>query len=91
MVRHRFPEPRVRLGQPVVGVHVFRLDLQSALILGDRLPQKIRGAYAENSAVLAPQLVAALRAGDVVLVKGSFGSRMAVIVDALKTREAATA
>ena len=59
--------------------------------LWSALPQRVRGAYAENSAALAPQLVAALRRDDVVLVKGSFGSRMSVIIDALKTREAATA
>ncbi len=52
--------------------------------LWQALPQPRRGAYAETSAQLAPQLVAALRAGDVVLVKGSFGSRMAVVIEALK-------
>ncbi len=43
-----------------------------------------RGAYAETSAVLAPRLMAAVKPGDVVLVKGSFGSRMATIIAALK-------
>ena len=52
--------------------------------LWDRLPASRRGAYAENSAALAPQLTAVLRPGDTVLVKGSLGSRMAVIVEALK-------
>jgi len=52
--------------------------------LWDRLPANRRGAYAENSAALAPQLTAVLRPGDTVLVKGSLGSRMAVIVEALK-------
>ncbi len=52
--------------------------------LWDRLPAGRRGGYAENSAALAPQLTAALRPGDTVLVKGSLGSRMAVIVEALK-------
>ena len=55
------------------------------------LPQGSRGAYAEKSSELAPELMRNLRAGDVVLVKGSFGSRMSVIIDALKSREAATA
>ena len=54
--------------------------------LWDALPQTRRGAYAENSAALAPQLLNALKAGDTVLVKGSFGSKMGLIVDALKAR-----
>ena len=39
--------------------------------LWDVLPPKRRGAYAENSAALAPQLLEALAPGDTVLVKGS--------------------
>jgi UDP-N-acetylmuramoyl-tripeptide--D-alanyl-D-alanine ligase len=53
-------------------------------VLWQALPPSRKGAYAENSAGLVPQLVAALRPGDVVLVKGSFGSRMAVIIEALR-------
>jgi len=56
--------------------------------LWDALPASRRGAYAENSAALAPLLLAALESGDTVLVKGSFGSRMSVIIDALKARGA---
>jgi len=52
--------------------------------LWDALPANRRGAYAENSAALAPKLASALKPGDTVLVKGSLGSRMAVIVEALK-------
>ena len=59
--------------------------------LWQAVPERKRGAYAELSAELAPELMRNLRAGDVVLVKGSFGSRMSVIIDALKSREAATA
>ena len=59
--------------------------------LWQALPARKRGAYAEKSTELAPELMRVLRAGDVVLVKGSFGSRMSVIIDALKSREAATA
>jgi UDP-N-acetylmuramoyl-tripeptide--D-alanyl-D-alanine ligase len=54
--------------------------------LWDVLPASRRGAYGEKSADIAPALMSALRAGDVVLVKGSLGSRMAVIIDALKAR-----
>jgi len=52
--------------------------------LWDALPVGRRGAYAENSTALAPKLTAALKPGDTVLVKGSLGSRMTVIVEALK-------
>jgi UDP-N-acetylmuramoyl-tripeptide--D-alanyl-D-alanine ligase len=52
--------------------------------LWDALPATRRGAYGATSAELAPQILAALRPGDTVLVKGSLGSRMSVIVDALK-------
>jgi UDP-N-acetylmuramyl pentapeptide synthase len=33
-----------------------------------------------------PQLGAALQKGDTVLVKGSLGSKMALVIDALKAR-----
>jgi UDP-N-acetylmuramoyl-tripeptide--D-alanyl-D-alanine ligase len=43
-----------------------------------------RGGYAEDSAALEAQVLPAIRAGDVVMVKGSLGSRMAPIVKALQ-------
>ena len=56
--------------------------------LWDALPAKSRTAYAPNSAELASLVAAALQTGDTVLVKGSNGSRMSVIIDALKKRAA---
>lgn len=57
--------------------------------LWEILPADRRGAYAENSMQLSDMFLSQLRSGDIVLVKGSFGSRMSVIIEALKTRAAA--
>ncbi|HET9018784.1 MAG TPA: UDP-N-acetylmuramoyl-tripeptide--D-alanyl-D-alanine ligase [Acetobacteraceae bacterium] len=51
--------------------------------LHDSLPDRIRGVHADDSAALAPIVATALRPGDAVLVKGSLGSRMNRIVQAL--------
>jgi UDP-N-acetylmuramyl pentapeptide synthase len=51
--------------------------------LFDAVPAAMRAAHASTSADLAPQVAAALRPGDAVLVKGSLGSRMARIIAAL--------
>jgi UDP-N-acetylmuramoyl-tripeptide--D-alanyl-D-alanine ligase len=53
--------------------------------LYDALPPAKRGAHAADSAALAPLLAEAVRPGDAVLVKGSLGSRMALVVAALKS------
>ena len=50
------------------------------------LPASRRGAYAKTSEKLAPRLVEAVGPGDVIMVKGSLGSRMAPLVEALKRR-----
>ncbi|WP_438274309.1 UDP-N-acetylmuramoylalanyl-D-glutamyl-2,6-diaminopimelate--D-alanyl-D-alanine ligase [Nitrobacter sp.] len=54
--------------------------------LWDALSSGRRGGYAEGSGALESQVVAAIRAGDVIMVKGSLGSRMKVIVTALERR-----
>jgi UDP-N-acetylmuramoyl-tripeptide--D-alanyl-D-alanine ligase len=51
--------------------------------LWDRLAATQKGSYQPDSAALAGQVAAALRAGDVIAVKGSLGSKMKTIVDAI--------
>jgi UDP-N-acetylmuramoyl-tripeptide--D-alanyl-D-alanine ligase len=51
--------------------------------LWDALPPTRRGGYAETAAALAPQVVQAVRAGDVVMVKGSNGSKASAVAEAL--------
>jgi UDP-N-acetylmuramoyl-tripeptide--D-alanyl-D-alanine ligase len=48
------------------------------------VPPSRRGFHAENSAELATRIVADLRDGDVIMVKGSLGSKMALVIDAIK-------
>jgi UDP-N-acetylmuramoyl-tripeptide--D-alanyl-D-alanine ligase len=57
--------------------------------LWEALPFERRGGYAETSALLEPQVLAAVRPGDTVMVKGSLGSRMGRIVKALESRYSA--
>jgi UDP-N-acetylmuramoyl-tripeptide--D-alanyl-D-alanine ligase len=52
--------------------------------LFEALPTANRGAHVADSAALAPLICRAVRAGDAVLVKGSLGSRMAPVVEALR-------
>jgi UDP-N-acetylmuramoyl-tripeptide--D-alanyl-D-alanine ligase len=54
--------------------------------LYDALPADRRHGYAANSKELAPLVAAAVKSGDTVLVKGSNGSRMGAVIDAIKVR-----
>ena len=48
-----------------------------------KLAPSQRGAHRPDSAALAAEFAAALHAGDVVAVKGSLGSKMKIVVDAI--------
>jgi UDP-N-acetylmuramoyl-tripeptide--D-alanyl-D-alanine ligase len=52
--------------------------------LYDAIPAHKRGTHTPDSATLAPIVAAALAAGDAVLVKGSLGSRMKMVIGALE-------
>jgi UDP-N-acetylmuramoyl-tripeptide--D-alanyl-D-alanine ligase len=54
--------------------------------LWDTLSTGKRGGYAESAAALEAQAVGAIRAGDAVMIKGSLGSKMKTIVNALEKR-----
>jgi UDP-N-acetylmuramoyl-tripeptide--D-alanyl-D-alanine ligase len=54
--------------------------------LWDALSTGKRGGYAESAAGLEAQAVGAIRAGDAIMIKGSLGSKMKTIVNALEKR-----
>ena len=54
--------------------------------LWDALSAGKRGGYADSAASLEAQAVGAIRAGDAIMIKGSLGSKMKMIVQALEKR-----
>jgi UDP-N-acetylmuramoyl-tripeptide--D-alanyl-D-alanine ligase len=54
--------------------------------LYEALPSAQKGAWAESSGELRDALLASVRPGDVLMVKGSFGSRMGPLAEALRAR-----
>ncbi|MFO1241695.1 MAG: UDP-N-acetylmuramoyl-tripeptide--D-alanyl-D-alanine ligase [Rickettsiales bacterium] len=52
--------------------------------LYDALPENMRGAYAEKADMILKPLMAALEPGDIVLVKGSHGSGMYKLAEAMQ-------
>jgi UDP-N-acetylmuramoyl-tripeptide--D-alanyl-D-alanine ligase len=82
------PDLHRELVEPVVANAVDLVFCAGPLMheLWQALPSERRGAYAETAAALEPRVIAAVRAGDAVMVKGSLGSRMGPIVKALERR-----
>jgi UDP-N-acetylmuramoyl-tripeptide--D-alanyl-D-alanine ligase len=50
------------------------------------LPSDQRGAWAETAQELNPILIRAIGAGDAVMIKGSYGSRMGPLVEAIRAK-----
>jgi UDP-N-acetylmuramoyl-tripeptide--D-alanyl-D-alanine ligase len=73
------------LADAVIGHRIDLVFCCGALMraLWEALPPACQGGYAETSAALEPQVLAAIQPGDTVMVKGSLGSGMAPIVKAL--------
>jgi UDP-N-acetylmuramoyl-tripeptide--D-alanyl-D-alanine ligase len=73
------------LASPLEAAHVDLVFCAGPLMksLWDALPPTRRGAYAESAAELAPRVAQAAEPGDVVMVKGSNGSKAGLIAAAL--------
>jgi UDP-N-acetylmuramoyl-tripeptide--D-alanyl-D-alanine ligase len=59
--------------------------------LYDLLPNAMKGAHRATSDEMVQPLLAALRPGDTILIKGSLGTRMAPLVDAVRGLDSSTA
>ena len=71
---------------PVIAVQdIDKVYLAGPLMknLWNALPQALRGAYAETAAELTPALIEGLQGGDVIMVKGSNGSKAGLIAKTL--------
>ena len=79
------PALHAALAEPIAAAHVDQVFCAGPLMqsLWEALPPTRRGGYAENAGALAPLLTAAVAAGDLVLVKGSKGSKAAALAGAL--------
>ena len=73
------------LVDPVVGNALDLVFCAGPLMrsLWDALPSERRGGYAETAAALEADVLGAVRAGDAMMIKGSLGSKMGLIVKAL--------
>ncbi|WP_417690790.1 UDP-N-acetylmuramoylalanyl-D-glutamyl-2,6-diaminopimelate--D-alanyl-D-alanine ligase [Roseibium sp.] len=58
--------------------------------LWELLPKGARGGYAEVSSGLIDMLIRDVQSGDVIMIKGSLGTRMGPVLEALKKEYAST-
>ena len=81
------------LSEPLVAAGIDRVHCAGPLMrsLYESLPESMRGAYAETAAGIESAVTSDVAAGDVVMVKGSNGSRMGAIAAALRARAEAIA
>jgi len=81
----RAGEMHLALAQPLqdAGIDLALTCGPAMAALQNALPRNMRGGHSADSSALAPVATATLAAGDVVLIKGSLGSRMNLLVEAL--------
>ncbi len=76
----------IALANPVLKAHTDMVFACGPLMeaLYNIIPPSWQGGYAENSRDLAEMVKNIIKSGDVVLIKGSLGSKMAYVVQALQ-------
>jgi len=79
------PQLHADLANPLLRARTDKLYCCGPLMdaLYQALPPDWRGAHAKDSKMLADIVRAAVRPGDVILVKGSAGSKMAYVIEAI--------
>jgi UDP-N-acetylmuramoyl-tripeptide--D-alanyl-D-alanine ligase len=87
------PEFHAALAEPLARADIDLVFCAGPLMksLWDALPPTRRGGYAESAAELAPQVVRAAEPGDLVMVKGSNGSKAGAVAAALAALDSASA
>jgi UDP-N-acetylmuramoyl-tripeptide--D-alanyl-D-alanine ligase len=82
------PSLHAELAGPIATAQVDKVFCAGPLMraLWQHLPAERRGAYAEQSKDLESILLNDIGPGDAVMIKGSLGSRMGPLVDALRAR-----
>ncbi|MGZ8363986.1 MAG: glutamate ligase domain-containing protein, partial [Caulobacteraceae bacterium] len=85
------PAMHAALAEPIEAADIDLVFLAGPLMksLWEALPATRRGGYAETAAALAPLVASAVEPGDVVMVKGSNGSKAGLIAAALARGKAA--
>ena len=80
------PRYHAALAEPLAEANVDLVFCAGELMksLWDALPATRRGGYAETAAKLAPQVSRAVEPGDLVMVKGSNGSKAGAVAVALR-------
>lgn len=87
------PALHKELGEPIAAAGTDRVFAcgPSMRLLYDDLPGTVKGCWAPTSTDLLAPLLAELRAGDAVMIKGSLGSNMAPLVKALLSQASQSA